>query len=192
MAALLLSRRVDESFNSNNNQNRTMKENFSLIVLGIIVVAMGTTAVINFIQGNELQGVSDVLMLLSGYILAWVLIRQKFQLDVIKAIGKSHSALVEALKKAIKEADNDNEEVEIPEKEMTEDEKRLKRMCEEYNYLAGRYERLTKFLASDKFKTLSKKSCALLEKQHAAMCAYMEALQQRIQLECDNNNKKEG
>ena len=111
-----------------------MKENFSLIVLGIIVVAMGTTAVINFIQGNELQGVSDVLMLLSGYILAWVLIRQKFQWDVLKAIGKSHSALVEALKKAIKEADNDNEEVEISEKEMTDDEKRLKRMAEEYDH----------------------------------------------------------
>ena len=95
---------------------------------------MGTTAVINFIQGNELQGVSDVLMLLSGYILAWVLIRQKFQLDVIKVIGKSHSALVEALKKAIKEDDNNNEEVEIPEKEMTEDEKRLKRMAEEYDH----------------------------------------------------------
>ena len=58
--------------------------------------------------------------------------------------------------------------------------------------LAHRYERLTKFLASDKFKTLSVKHCTLLEKQHAAMCAYMEALQQRIQLECDNNNKKEG
>ena len=105
-----------------------------MIVLGIIVVAMGTTAVINFIQGNELQGVSDVLMLCSGYILAWVLIRQKFHSKVLIAIGKSHSALVKSLKKAIKEADNDNEEVEIPEKEMTDDEKRLKRMAEEYDH----------------------------------------------------------
>ena len=153
---------------------------------------MGATAIINFIQGNELQGVSDVLMLCSGYILAWVLIRQKFQLDIIKVIGKSQHVLVEALKKGIKKDDNDNDEVEISEKEMTEDEKRIKRMCEEYNQLVHRYERLTKFLASDKFKTLPDKSCALLEKQHAAMCAYMEALQQRIQLECDNNNKKEG
>ena len=114
-----------------------MKENFSLIVLGIIVVAMGTTAVINFIQGNELQGVSDVLMLLSGYILAWVLIRQKFHSKVLIAIGKSHSALVKSLKKAMldkEEADNDNEEVEISEKEMTDDEKRLKRMAEEYDH----------------------------------------------------------
>ena len=168
-----------------------MKENIILTVLGIIVVAMGTTAIINFIQGNVLQGVSDVLMLCSGYILAWVLIRQKFQLDIIKVIGKSQHVLVEALKKAIKEDDNNNEEVEISEKEMTEDEKRIKRMCEEYDYLAGRYERLSNFLASDKFKTLSEKSCILLEQQHKAMREYMEALQQRIQLECDTNNKKE-
>ena len=168
-----------------------MKENIILTVLGIIVVAMGTTAVINFIQGNELQGVSDVLMLCSGYILAWVLIRQKFQLDIIKVIGKSQHVLIEALKKAIKEDDNNNEEVEISEKEMTEDEKRIKRMCEEYDYLAGRYERLTNFLASDKFKTLSVNHCIILKHQHKAMGEYMEALKQRIELECDNNNKKD-
>ena len=168
-----------------------MKEKIILTVLGIIVVAMGTTAVINFIQGNDLQGVSDVLMLCSGYILAWVLVRQKFQLDIIKVIGKSHCALVEALKKAIKIDEDDNEEVEIPEEQLDEDEKRIKRMCEEYDQLAGRYERLTTFLASDKFKTLSEKSCTLLEQQHKAMHEYMETLKQRIELECDNNNKKD-
>ena len=170
-----------------------MKETIILIVLGIIVVAMGTTAIINFIQGNELQGVSDVLMLCCGYILAWVLIRQKFQFDVLKVVGKSHCALVAALKKAIKidEDDNDNEEVEIPEEQLDEDAKRIKRMCEEYDYLAGRYERLSNFLASDKFKTLSEKHRALLEQQHKAMGEYMEALKQRIELECDNNNKKD-
>jgi hypothetical protein len=153
---------------------------------------MGTTAVINFIQGNELQGVSDVLMLCSGYILAWVLIRQKFQLDIIKVIGKSHFDLVEVLKKRNKKDEDDNEEVEISEKEMSDDAKRIKRMCEEYDQLAHRYERLTKFLESDKFKTLSVNHCIILKHQHKAMREYMEALKQRIQLECDNNNKKEG
>ena len=169
-----------------------MKENIILTVLGIIVAAMGATAIINFIQGNELQGVSDVLMLCSGYILAWVLIRQKFQFDVLKVIGKSHFALVKSLKKAmLDKEDDDNEEVEISEKEMTEDAKRIKRMCEEYDYLAGRYERLTTFLASDKFKTLSVNHCIILKHQHKAMREYMEALKQRIELECDNNNKKD-
>ena len=154
---------------------------------------MGTTAIINFIQGNELQGVSDVLMLCSGYILAWVLIRQTFQMDILKVIGKSHCALVEALKKAIKiDEDDDNEEVEIPEEQLDEDAKRIKRMCEEYDQLAHRYERLTNFLASDKFKTLSVNHCIILKHQHKAMGEYMEALKQRIELECDANNKKEG
>lgn len=168
-----------------------MKENIILTVLGIIVVSMGTTAVINFIQGNELQGVSDVLMLCSGYILAWVLIRQKFQLDVIKVIGKSHFDLVEVLKKGNKKDEADNEEVEIPEDQLPDDAKRIKRMVDEYNQLARRYERLTKFLESDKFKTLSVNHCIILKHQNKAMREYMEALKQRIELECDNNNKKE-
>jgi hypothetical protein len=172
-----------------------MKENIILIVLGIIVAAMGATAIINFIQGNELQGVSDVLMLCSGYILAWVLIRQKFQLDIIKVIGKSHFDWIKALKKAFPDKliikEDNNEEVEIPEEQLDEDGLRIKRMCEEYDYLAGRYERLSNFLASDKFKTLSVNHCIILKHQHKAMGEYMEALKQRIELECDNNNKKE-
>ena len=174
-----------------------MKEKIILTVLGIIVVAMGTTAIINFIQGNELQGVSDVLMLCSGYILAWVLVRQMFCLETLIVVGKSHCALVDALKKAfpdkliIKEDDNDNEEVEIPEDQLPDDAKRIKRMCEEYDQLAHRYERLTNFLASDKFKTLSVNHCIIIKHQHKAMGEYMEALKQRIELECDNN-KKEG
>ena len=50
----------------------------------------------------------------------------------------------------------------------------------------------TDFLASDKFKTLSVNHCIILKHQHKAMGEYMEALKQRIELECDNNNKKEG
>ena len=171
-----------------------MKENINqvLLLLGIMAVATCTTAVINFMQGNALQGVSDALMLCYFFILAGVLEQQKFCLDVLTVVGKSHFALVKSLKKAmLDKEDDDNEEVEISEKEMTEDAKRIKRMCEEYDYLAGRYERLTTFLASDKFKTLSVNHCTLLEQQHKAMREYMEALQQRIQLECDTNNKKE-
>lgn len=171
-----------------------MKENIILIVLGIIVVATCTTAVINFMQGNVLQGVTNTLMLCSFFILAGVLEQQKFQLDILKVVGKSHFAWVKALKKAFPDKliiKEDDEEVEIPEEQLDEDAKRIKRMCEEYDQLAHRYERLTDFLASDKFKTLSEKSCTLLEQQHKAMGEYMEALKQRIELECDTNNKKE-
>lgn len=173
-----------------------MKENINqvLLLLGIMAVATCTTAVINFMQGNALQGVTNTLMLCSFFILVVVLQQQKFHLDILKVVGKSHFALVKSLKKAMLDKendDNDNEEVEIPEEQLPDDAKRIKRMCEEYDQLAHRYERLTNFLASDKFKTLSEKSCTLLEQQHKAMREYMDALQQRIELECDNNNKKD-
>ena len=175
-----------------------MKEKIISTVLVIMAVAMYTTAVINFMQGDVLKGVSDVLMACSDVIIAWVLMRQEFYAKALQVIGKHHFDLIEALEKGVpvkltivrKDEDEDNGD-EIPEEELTEDEKRIKRMAEEYDQLAGRYERLTNFLASDKFKTLSEKSCTLLEQQHKAMGEYMEALQQRIQLECDTANKKD-
>lgn len=174
-----------------------MKEKIISTVLVIMAVAMYTTAVINFMQGDVLQGVSDVLMACSDGIIAWVLMRQEFYAKALQVVGKSHFDLIKALEKGVpakltivrKDEDEDKGD-EIPEEELTEDEKRIKRMAEEYDQLAGRYERLTNFLASDKFKTLSEKSCTLLEQQHKAMGEYMEALQQRIQLECDTANEK--
>ena len=173
-----------------------MKEKIISTVLVIMAVAMYTTAVINFMQGDVLKGVSDVLMACSDVIIAWVLMRQEFYAKALQVIGKSHFDLIKSLEKGVPakltivRKDNEDECDEIPEEELTEDEKRIKRMAEEYDQLAGRYERLTNFLASDKFKTLSEKSCTLLEQQHKAMGEYMEALQQRIQLECDTANKK--
>ena len=175
-----------------------MKEKIISTVLVIMAVAMYTTAVINFMQGDVLKGVSDVLMACSDVIIAWVLMRQRFYAKALQVIGKHHFDLIEALEKGVpakltivRKDEDEDEGDEIPEEELTEDEKRIKRMAEEYDQLAGRYERLTNFLASDKFKTLSEKSCTLLEQQHKAMGEYMEALQQRIQLECDTANKKD-
>ena len=174
-----------------------MKEKIIATVLVIMAVAMYTTAVINFMQGDVLKGVSDVLMACSDVIIAWVLMRQEFYAKALQVVGKSHFDLIKALEKGVPakltivRKDDEDEGDEIPEDELTEDEKRIKRMAEEYDQLAGRYERLTNFLASDKFKTLSEKSCTLLEQQHKAMGEYMEALQQRIQLECDTANKKD-
>ena len=175
-----------------------MKEKIIATVLVIMAVAMYTTAVINFMQGDVLKGVSDVLMACSDVIIAWVLMRQRFYAKALQVIGKHQFDLIEALEKGVpakltivrKDKDEDEGD-EIPEEELTEDEKRIKRMAEEYDQLAGRYERLANFLASDKFKTLSEKSCTLLEQQHKAMGEYMETLQKRIQLECDSANKKD-
>ena len=175
-----------------------MKEKIIATVLVIMAVAMYTTAVINFMQGDVLKGVSDVLMACSDVIIAWVLMRQEFYAKALQVVGKSHFDLIKALEKGVpakltivRKDEDEDEGDEIPEEELTEDEKRIKRMAEEYDQMAGLYEKLTNFLASDKFKTLGEKTCTLIEQQHKAMGEYMESLKQRIQLECDTANKKD-
>ena len=174
-----------------------MKEKIIATVLVIMAVVMYTTAVINFMQGDMLNGVSDALIACSDVIIAWALKRQGFYAKVLRAVGKSHLDFMEALEKGVpakltivKKDEGEEEGGEIPEEELTEDEKRIKRMAEEYDQLAGRFERLTNFLASDKFKILGDKSCTLLEQQHKAMGEYMEALKQLIQMECDKTTEK--
>ena len=174
-----------------------MKNRTVIILLSVLAVMMYTVAVINFSLGYVLGGISDVLMACALVLMAYSLYRvgqlgcmadttRKALIDILEQFTKGVPAKLTIVRK---DEDEDNDE--IPEEELTEDEKRIKRMAEEYDQLAGRYERLTNFLASDKFKTLSEKSCTLLEQQHKAMGEYMEALQQRIQLECDTANKKD-
>ena len=73
----------------------------------------------------------------------------------------------------------------IPEDELTNDEKRIKRMAEEYDELCGRIERLWKFFETDKYKSLSDDHKGLLGHQYCAMRDYMSALGKRIQIECE-------
>lgn len=74
----------------------------------------------------------------------------------------------------------------IPEEELTDDEKRIKRMAEEYDELCGRFGRLRKFLDTDKFKSLPEHYQALLKRQARAMDDYESTLRERIQIECAN------
>jgi hypothetical protein len=174
-----------------------MKEKFIATVLVIMAVAMWTAAVINFMQGNVLSGVSEVLMTCSDVIFAWVLIRQEFYAKALQVIGKSHFDLIKALEKGVPakltivgKHDGDDEGDEVPEEELTEDEKRIKRMAEEYDQLAGRLHRLQEFRDTDTYKQLPENSRYLLDKQCKAMDDYESTLKQRIQLECDTANKK--
>jgi hypothetical protein len=173
-----------------------MKEKIISTVLVIMAVAMYTTAVINFKQGDVLQGVSDVLMACSDVIIAWVLMRQRFYAKALQVIGKSHFDLMEALKKGVPakltivRKDEDEDDEEIPEEELTEDEKRIKRMAEEYDQLAGRLHRLQAFRDTDTYKQLPENSRYLLDKQCKAMDDYESILKQRLQIECDTANEK--
>ena len=78
---------------------------------------------------------------------------------------------------------------EIPEEELTEDEKRIKRMAEEYDGLCGKFKRLLDFLETDKFKSLPEHYQALLKRQARAMDDYESTLKERIQIECANTGK---
>ena len=170
-----------------------MKEKTISTVLVIMAVAMYTTAVINFMQGDLLQGVPDMLMACSDIIIAWVLMRQEFYRKALQVVGKSHFDLIKALEKGVAAelTIRKDEDEEIPEEELTEDEKRIKRMAEEYDQLADRLHHLQAFRNTDTYKQLPENSRYLLDKQCKAMDDYESTLKQRIQLECDTANKKD-
>jgi hypothetical protein len=174
-----------------------MKEKFNATVLVIMAVAMYTIAVIHFMQGDVLQGVADVLMACSDVIFAWILMRQEFYAKALQVVGKSHFDLIKALEKGVPakltivgKHDGDDEGDEVPEEELTEDEKRIKRMAEEYDQLAGRLHRLQAFRDTDTYKQLPENSRYLLDKQCKAMDDYESILKQRLQIECDTANEK--
>jgi hypothetical protein len=171
-----------------------MKEKIISTVLVIMAVAMYTTAVIEFMLGDVTCGVSDVLMACSDVIIAWVLMRQRFYAKALKVVGNSHFDLIKALENGVPAKltirKDEDEDEEIPEEELTEDEKRIKRMAEEYDQLAGRLHRLQAFRDTDTYKQLPENSRYLLDKQCKAMDDYESTLKQRLQLECDTANKK--
>ena len=174
-----------------------MKEKIIATVLVIMAVALYTTAVINFMQGGVIGGVSDALMACSNIIIAWALKRQGFYAKALKVIGKSHFDFMEALENGVparlaivKKDEDEDEDGEIAEEELTEDEKRIKRMAEEYDQLADRLHRLQAFRETDTYKQLPENSRYLLDKQCKAMDDYESTLKQRIQLECDKANAK--
>lgn len=173
-----------------------MKEKVIATLLVFMAGVLATTAVINFAQGNVLGGFPDLLMAVTCIIIAWVLMRQEFIAKALRAVGKGHFDLIKQLEKGVpatlrivRKDDDEDAPGEIPEDELTDDEKRVKRMAEEYDQLAGRYERLTDFLASDTYKALPENKRTLLARQHQAMHDYMEALQQRLKIECSEANK---
>ncbi len=175
-----------------------MKEKILSTVLVIMAVAMYTTAVVEFVTGDSISGVSDTLMACSDVIIAWMLMRQRFYAKALQVFGNSHFDLIKALEKGVpakltivRKDEDEDEDDEIPEEELTEDEKRIKRMAEEYDQLAVRLHRLQAFRDTDTYKQLPENSRYLLDKQCKAMDDYESTLKQRLQLECDTANKKD-
>ena len=183
-----------------------MKNKTVIILLSVLAVAMYTVAVINFCTGNVLSGIGDVLMASFGALMAYTLYRVGQLGRLADRTRKAVIALLEQLTKGVPatltlkdgkgtitlghDDDGDPHPGEAPEEELTDEEKRIRRMAEEYDQLTERYGKLTDFLTTDKFGTLPENTQTLLKRQHQAMHDYREALGQRIRIDANAANLK--
>ena len=183
-----------------------MKNKTVIILLSVLAVAMYTVAVINFCLGNVLGGIGDVLMASSDALMAYALYRVGQLGRLADMTGKAVIGLLEQLTKGVPatltlkdgkgtitlghDDDGDTHPGEAPEEELTDEEKRIRRMAEEYDQLTERYGKLTDFLTTDKFGTLPENTQTLLKRQHQAMHDYREALRQRIRIDAEAANLK--
>ena len=157
------------------------------ILMVVFAVVLYTMAVVDFMLGKPLDAVCNVLFACTDLAVAYMLIRLERQRKALVAFLKLHFDFVHQLEKGvpatltISKGDDD---------ELTEDEKRIKRLAEEYDQLTGRLERLTAFRDTDTYKQLPENNRFLLDKQCKAMDDYQTYLKRRIQLECDNTNNK--
>lgn len=179
-----------------------MKNKTVIILLSVLAVALYTTAVINFCTGNVLGGIADVLMATSDGLMAFSLVMMGRVGHLSSITAKALGEFMEMLSKGVPatltvkgnkgtlELNPDEDAANAPEEEQTEQEKRVKRMAEEYDELRGRYERLTDFVVSDTYKQLPENKRTLLSRQHQAMHDYLDVLTQRLRIEAKETNLK--
>ena len=181
-----------------------MKNKTVIILLSVLAVALYTVAVINFCLGDVLGGIGDVLMASTDALMAYALYRVGQLGRLADMTGKAVIGLLEQLTKGVpatltvKDGNGtitlghgeDGDAGDAPEVELTDEEKRVKRMAEEYDELRGRYERLTDFVVSDTYKQLPENKRTLLSRQHQAMHDYLDVLTQRLRIEANETNLK--
>jgi hypothetical protein len=178
-----------------------MKNKTIIIILSVLAVLMYTVAVINFCLGDVLNGIADVLMASSDALIAYTFYRfgavgrlasttAKYLAELLMKLDKGVSATLDIKdgKGTLTLGLDEDEDGETPEDELTDDEKRVKRMAQEYDELCGRYERLEAFVQSDTFKQLPKEKRRLLSLQCQTMYHYMDILTQRIRIEAKETN----
>ena len=181
-----------------------MKNKTVIILLSVLAVAMYTVAVINFCLGDVLGGIGDVLMASTDALMAYALYRVGQLGRLADTTRKAVIGLLEQLTKGVPATltikdgkgtitlghDEDEDAANAPEEELTDEEKRVRRMAEEYDELRGRYERLTDFVVSDTYKQLPENKRTLLSRQHQAMHDYLDVLTQRLRIEAKEANLK--
>ena len=181
-----------------------MKNKTVIILLSVLAVAMYTVAVINFCLGDVLGGICDVLMASSDAMIAYALYRVGQLGRLADRTRKAVIGLLELLTKGVPATltvkdgkgtvtlghGEDGDAATVPEEELTDEEKRVKRMAEEYDELRGRYGRLSDFLMTDTYRDLPENKRTLLTRQHQAMHDYLAVLTQRLRIEAKEANLK--
>jgi len=181
-----------------------MKNKTVILILSVLAVALYTVAVINFCLGDVLGGIGDVLMASFDALMAYVLYHVGQLGRLADMTGKAVIGLLEQLTKGVPATltvkdgkgtitlghGEDGDAGDAPEEELTDEEKRVKRMAEEYDELRGRYGRLTDFVVSDTYKQLPENKRTLLSRQGQAMHDYLDVLTQRLRIEAKEANLK--
>lgn len=181
-----------------------MKNKTVIILLSVLAVAMYTVAVINFCLRDVLGGTADVLMASFGALMAYTLYRVGQLGRMADTTRKAVIGLLELLTKGVPATltikdgkgtitlghGEDGDAGDAPEEELTDEEKRVRRMAEEYDELRGRYGRLSDFLMTDTFRDLPENKRTLLTRQHQAMHDYLDVLTQRLRIEAKEANLK--
>lgn len=181
-----------------------MKNNTVIILISVLAVALYTVAVIDLCLGDVLSCIVDVLMAIFCSLMVYSLHRLGQLARMAYNTRKALISIVENLANGVPATltfkdgkftliigDKEDEDAgEAPKEELTDEEKRVRRMAEEYDELRGRYERLTDFLVSDTYRQLPENKRTLLSRQHQAMHDYLDVLTQRIRIDAKEANLK--
>ena len=181
-----------------------MKNKTVIILLSVLAVAMYTVAVINFCLGDVLGGIGDVLMASTDALMAYALYRVGQLGRLADMTGKAVIGLLEQLTKGVPATltlkdgkgtitlghGEDGDAGDAPEEELTDEEKRVKRMAEEYDELRGRFEEMTQFRDTEAYKQMPDNKRVLYDRQCKAMDDYESALRERLRIEAKEANLK--
>lgn len=181
-----------------------MKNNTVIILISVLAVALYTVAVIELCLGDVLSCIVDVLMAIFCSLMVYSLYRlgqlarmadntRKALISIVENLtnGVPATLTVKDGKGTLTIGDKEDEDAgEAPKEELTDEEKRVRRMAEEYDELRGRYERLTDFVVSDTYRQLPENKRTLLSCQHQAMRDYLDVLTQRLRIDAKEANLK--
>ena len=181
-----------------------MKNKTVILILSVLAVAMYTVAVINFCLGDVLGGIGDVLMASSDALMAYTLYRVGSLGRMADTTRKAVIGLLEQLTKGVPATltvkdgkgtitlghDEDEDAATVPEEELTDEEKRVKRMAEEYDELRGRFDEMTQFRDTEAYKQMPDNKRVLYDRQCKAMDDYESALRERLRIEAKEANLK--